>query len=342
VRRPLVSDSAHMKLSHSVHGASNFARSYKGPKPPPLEREAGTSAPLHATADPELPQQRIYFIRHAQGEHNVAKDAGLSSSYLMKDPLLSELGEGQARALAAHPAFLSESGDAPAPPELVVASPLRRTMMTAMLGFGAGMPCVLRAELQETGMVPSDCASPELGLELLEAMGWDALRAEYLSLPEDWQIKGSLWKHSVRDRFAQIVAWLGTRPERSVAVVSHHDFFKTSLGVSLQPAEVRMCTLQGGRLFGLPSSSASSSPSGSAKISPAGSFSRISANLSDLFLHRSGGSTRSSRSSRSPAGSASASPLPSPSPSKTDLASYLADGQSSTPPLPTTFKVSIG
>jgi hypothetical protein len=74
-------------------------------------------------------------------------------------------------------------------------------MQTAMLAFGsAGTPCVLRAELQETGLTPCDSAQPELGEALLVSHGWLSLLDEYRRLPEDWSIKGSQWRASVGER----------------------------------------------------------------------------------------------------------------------------------------------
>ena len=56
---------------------------------------------------------------------------------------------------------------------------------------------MLRAELQETGLTPCDCAQPELGEALLVSHGWLSLLDEYRRLPEDWSIKGSQWRASV-------------------------------------------------------------------------------------------------------------------------------------------------
>jgi len=168
--------------SHSVHGASNFAEMFKGPTPAPL------SAPLKA-------DKWIHFVRHCESEHIVARDAGSPSHYLIQDALLSSAGERHAETLRRDKALCNE------PPELVVASPLRRTMQTAMLAFGsAGTPCVLRAELMETGLTPCDCAQPELGEALLVSHGWLSLLDEYRRLPEDWSIKGSQWRASVGER----------------------------------------------------------------------------------------------------------------------------------------------
>ena len=214
--------------SHSVHGASNFAEMFKGPTPAPL------SAPLKS-------DKWIHFVRHCESEHIVARDAGSPTHYLIQDAVLSSAGERHAETLRRDKALCNE------PPELVVASPLRRTMQTAMLAFGsAGTPCVLRAELQETGLTPCDSAQPELGEALLVSHGWLSLLDEYRHLPKDWSIKGSQWRASVGERFSTVLCWIEARPERTIAVVSHHDFLKSSLGLSMSPGEVCSCWLQEG------------------------------------------------------------------------------------------------
>lgn len=214
-------------LAHSVHRANNFAA-----------EEFTTTGP----------PRRIFFIRHSQGEHNAAKEAGSTSTYLLEDAKLSARGEQQATTLAHAPAFQDDDGRSTMP-ELVLCSPLRRTMQTAMLGFGSATPCVLRPDLQETNLAPCDSARPELGEALLQAEGWHALLDAYRALPQGWHVKGGkAWRASVKERFKLFVEWLGTRPERSIAVVTHHDFLKANLGVSFATGEVRAYCLFGGKL----------------------------------------------------------------------------------------------
>ena len=79
----------------------------------------------------------IYFIRHGESLANAARDAGSTATYLMEDPQLSEKGVRDAARLS------WEMSQLPHPPELVVVSPLRRTMQTAALAFGSTAPFVL-------------------------------------------------------------------------------------------------------------------------------------------------------------------------------------------------------
>ena len=86
-------------------------------------------------------------------------------------------------------------------PQLVLVSPLRRTMQTFALGFGAdAVPVVLRPDLQETGNMPCDRAMPELGKAMLAERGWSALAEAYGQLPDGWDLKGPKWGASAPSR----------------------------------------------------------------------------------------------------------------------------------------------
>uniref|UniRef100_A0A7S2HD81 Uncharacterized protein n=1 Tax=Haptolina brevifila TaxID=156173 RepID=A0A7S2HD81_9EUKA len=223
--------------AHSVHGATNFASSFVGRKPAPLDVPTPTLSS----------GKKIFFVRHGEGEHNVASASGNQAAYLIADAQLSSKGVEQSMKLMQHPAFCSASGHM-CVPELLVVSPLRRTMLTAILGFNSDTPIILRPDMQENGLTPADCAQPDLGIEMLRKQGRTSLCDMYESLPEDWHIKGSLWKRSVSQRFATILEWLETRPEQSIVVVGHHDFFRCTLNESFENAEVRQYTLDGGIL----------------------------------------------------------------------------------------------
>ena len=275
-------------MAHTVHGASNFAALF-GKEDEPKEPK---TAPLQLPG--LLGGRTLHFIRHCQGEHNAMQGHGTgrnTSQYLLDDAKLTAAGEEQARQLLSNPVFLAEDGGKAQLPELVVVSPLRRTMQTAVLGFGAGASFALRPELQETSMMPCDSAKPELGAELLRSpqfAGCGALKGEYEALPKDWHVKGPKWKATVLERFATLLKWLETRPERRVAIVGasgiprthaparpcrplracepchtrvrlasppgHHDFLRSNLGESFAPGEVRTYVLEGGLLLGFGSS----------------------------------------------------------------------------------------
>ena len=238
--------------AHSVHGASNFAEFFHN-----LQVDV-SSPPKDEPALPTgfHPSQTIYFVRHCEGEHNVASVAGDQASYLIRDPRLTAWGEEQAAGMLQNPAFTGIPPGECHMPELIVASPLRRTMETAMLGFGSlpsSASFVLRPELMENGNTPCDTPCPDLGSEMLAQNGWRQLCDEYAALPEDWHIKGSQWRKSVLTRFATLLSWLQTRPERTIAVVAHHGFFRSTLGENFAEGEVRAYQLEGGSLRDLSS-----------------------------------------------------------------------------------------
>lgn len=182
-------------------------------------------------------QQRIHFVRHGIGDHNVS-----STGYLIEDAMLTSEGVAQAKRLGRSPVVFHS------PPELVVTSPLRRCMQTAYHAFGSDTPLELLPLLMETGMMRCDCANPQMGRALLSSYSWDSALEKYDALPENWAEKGIKWKESVTKRFAQTMAWLTSRTEVEIAVVSHHDFLRSNLGYSFQPAEMRTFIFSEGEL----------------------------------------------------------------------------------------------
>lgn len=188
--------------------------------------------------DPQLPAKRIFFVRHGEGEHNLGGHA--SSGYLIADAVLTAAGQVQCRSIC--------SALSSPPPQLVVVSPLRRTMHTAMLAFGNTAPFLLLPSIMETGLMPCDCPQPAAGAAMLEEVGWPGLARQYAALGEGWDTKGPGWRASVLERFAALIELLGAREEERIAVVSHHDFLKANLGISFEPAELRAFSLCAGEL----------------------------------------------------------------------------------------------
>lgn len=99
----------------------------------------------------------IHLVRHAQGYHNLCVE-----NEKLRDPDLTPLGEQQCRDLRA--AF-------PHHDRLVrlVASPMRRTLHTCIMGFGGGAsapyPITALDTLQELSDFPSDTGSSVAKLE---------------------------------------------------------------------------------------------------------------------------------------------------------------------------------
>jgi len=104
-----------------------------------------------------VPDIIIHCVRHAQGYHNLSEE-----NHVLPDPTLTELGEAQCEALRKVFPYHDKVTH-------LVASPLRRTIYTCLLGFAAevksGKKVIALPELQETSDVPCDTGSDPTKLE---------------------------------------------------------------------------------------------------------------------------------------------------------------------------------
>ena len=111
--------------------------------------------------------------------------------------------------------------------ELLVASPLRRTLHTALLAFAPeikkGMSVLALPEAQETGEIPCDTGSDV-----------ETLQNEFKEQPVDlglvtegWNSKQGKWA-STSDRIVvraqEVRQWLKARPENEIVLVTHGGF----------------------------------------------------------------------------------------------------------------------
>ncbi|XP_010520821.1 PREDICTED: phosphoglycerate mutase-like protein [Tarenaya hassleriana] len=192
----------------------------------------------------------IHLVRHAQGIHNVAgeKDHSAYSSEEYFDAQVTALGWQQVDALRKH----VKSNGLSKRVDLVIVSPLLRTMQTAVGAFGGeeytngvNAPPLMVANVgnSDRPSVSSLNCPPFLAVELCrETMGdhpCDRRRSvtEYQALfPSiDFSLIESdedvLWKPEPREspeevaaRGVQFINWLWTRKEKEIAVVSHSGF----------------------------------------------------------------------------------------------------------------------
>ncbi|CZR58477.1 uncharacterized protein PAC_08369 [Phialocephala subalpina] len=174
--------------------------------------------------------KRIYLVRHAQGEHNIA---GPNSLYV-PDAILTPHGHTQCQ-------HLQEAFPNHASIEIVLSSPLRRAIQTAVHSF---TPAILRPEVklllvplaQEISAKPCDVGHEREDLEkemkrLLsnegQELGFDAERIDYSILEEGWSSKKGLYEDSlqaVEARAAELRKWLWRRPEKEIVLVTHGAF----------------------------------------------------------------------------------------------------------------------
>ncbi|KAF7197111.1 putative phosphatase SPAC5H10.03 [Pseudocercospora fuligena] len=183
----------------------------------------------------------VYAVRHAQGYHNLCVE-----NHKMPDPDLTELGEQQCRDLQDNFPHHDEI-------DLIVASPIRRTLYTALISFHdtiqrKNLKVIALPELQETSDLPCDTGSPKEKLE--EEF---ANKPVDLSLvPEGWNCKRGKWSptsQAIQARARAARKFLKNREEKNIVVVTHGGFlhyftkdwdaFQETAGTGWQNAEWR-------------------------------------------------------------------------------------------------------
>lgn len=180
----------------------------------------------------------IYFVRHAQGFHNLKP-----SNHSMPDPVLTKHGESQCTALSASFPHTSRITH-------LVASPLRRTILTALLSFPSlvepprSLKVLALPEIQETSDAPCDTGSSREGLEHEFGIGQWAGKVDLSRVEDGWNLKGpeSPWSpapEKVEARAAvarRFLRDLGqeyeerTGEDAHIAVVTHGGFLHFATG----------------------------------------------------------------------------------------------------------------
>jgi broad specificity phosphatase PhoE len=167
-----------------------------------------------------MPPVTIHCVRHAQGFHNISV-----ANHAIHDPMLTPLGEEQCKALQAKFPFMDRV-------DAVVASPLKRTMYTALLSFTPAindkkLQVYALPELQETSDLPCDTGSDAV-----------VLKQEFKGQPVDftyldtrpaygWTNKTGKWAataSAIDERARATREWLYSRPEKEIVVVTHGGF----------------------------------------------------------------------------------------------------------------------
>ncbi|EGF97732.1 uncharacterized protein MELLADRAFT_28474, partial [Melampsora larici-populina 98AG31] len=160
---------------------------------------------------------RIYLVRHAQADHNVDFD-----NHSFPDAALTPTGKEQCIGLNERTSMNIQKSA-----QLLVTSPLRRTLQTTLIGFpqlihklGGRSAIIALPQLQENGCSPADTGSSRSELEGdKEFEGID-----FSLLADGWNSKSGVWssdKHSLKHRAGWTRTWLAARPEEEIVVVSH-------------------------------------------------------------------------------------------------------------------------
>lgn len=162
-----------------------------------------------------MPPSRIIFLRHGQGQHNMAP---LEKNRLIHDARLTDYGVQRCKAY-------SEGFPLKANIELYCASPMTRTIQTALCCFSDSIPrtvtkkLLLLPDAQETTDLPCDVGSPVSTLR--EEFG-EIIDTHLVS--EEWTSKKGVYAtdpSSLRARAKALRQWLWKRPESEILVVSH-------------------------------------------------------------------------------------------------------------------------
>ncbi|WRX30478.1 Histidine phosphatase superfamily [Theobroma cacao] len=209
---------------------------FSKPKPKQLSfnRTTASLLDMDATTNPGLyPLQRcktLHLVRHAQGIHNVAgeKDHAAYLSEELFDAHLTPLGWQQVDNLRKH---VQETGLSKKI-DLVIVSPLLRTMQTAVGAFGGegyrdgiDIPPLMVENAGESHhpAISSLNCPPFVAVELC--------REHLIESNEDilWEANTREKNEEVAVRGMKFLNWLWTRKEREIAVVTHSGFLYHTL-----------------------------------------------------------------------------------------------------------------
>jgi len=214
--------------------------------------------------------KRLTLIRHAEALHN--RDAreipnyfadGLGYTQAYWDASLTPHGEDQARLLAGKLQWRQEKGS----PQLVVVSPMTRTLQTASLAFlDIPNPASGRAPLRRPPFVATSLARERMGNHTCDGRRERAALAAdfpHVDFSEVADGPDDMWDHKEMEpddmdstacaaRAERLLRWLWERPESEIAVVSHWVFLSHLLRphalpaefVKIGNAEMRFVTLQ--------------------------------------------------------------------------------------------------
>ncbi|RAK97678.1 uncharacterized protein BO80DRAFT_427952 [Aspergillus ibericus CBS 121593] len=175
--------------------------------------------PLDDAKDAAKMPPIIHCVRHAQGVHNLNV-----ANHVIHDPLLTDLGNEQCRTLR-------DNFPRHAQVDLVTASPLRRTIYTALQSFEPvfqahpDMKLIALPDVQETSDVACDTGSdPDV---LRKEMEEKNAPIDLGLVHEGWNNKQDKYApthKAIKERARAARRWLKARPEKEIVVVTHGGF----------------------------------------------------------------------------------------------------------------------
>jgi broad specificity phosphatase PhoE len=160
----------------------------------------------------------IYCVRHAEGYHNLN-----TANHQIPDPSLTATGEQQCATLASifpHHSKITQ----------LIASPLRRTIYTALLSFpeavASGKTILALAELQETSDLPCDTGSATSVL----AEEFSQEQVDFNLVKEGWNNKRGVWSPAssaieararAARRYIRKLALQSSEEDQHIVIVTH-------------------------------------------------------------------------------------------------------------------------
>ena len=183
----------------------------------------------------------LCLIRHGQGKHNPRKNPlalAFVPAMMRRDAPLTGKGRRQAASL--------EQPMSALPFEIILVSPLTRTIETATEAFGTHpTPKRLCHLMCERAAFPSDLGTPKATLrakhpQISEWQGFDEL-PEHFWPPRSFKTA----EQEVAARVAEFKEFLLRRPETCMALVGHSAFFASMTGLpKLANCEAFWCELE--------------------------------------------------------------------------------------------------
>ncbi|KAI0470635.1 phosphoglycerate mutase-like protein [Xylariaceae sp. FL0804] len=166
----------------------------------------------------------LILIRHAQASHNETRDHSLH------DPDLTQLGREQCADLRRS---LMEN-ELVQQAELIITSPMRRTIQTAMASVDwlveKGVKIQADANWQENSAKPCDTGSPAAALaDEFPAVDFSALDPVWPDKTSSAAARYHYTKTALLLRAQAALQALHRRPERVVVVVSHSGFLRLAV-----------------------------------------------------------------------------------------------------------------
>lgn len=174
----------------------------------------------YSTHKPDMAPTTVHLVRHAQGYHNISV-----ANHAIHDPLLTPVGEEQCRVLQQDFPQLKDV-------DCVIASPLKRTIYTALLSFepiieSKKLKVIALPELQETSDLPCDTGSSVEEIER-EFKGKPIdTSLLHLEANKSWNDKKGRWAPTaaaIDARASDAREYLYSRKEKNIVVVTHGGF----------------------------------------------------------------------------------------------------------------------